>query len=176
MRRAGCLLLALVATAATPRVPRSTMQSIERSLDQRIQRFSIEDPIELLGTTRGVYLERYGAVFTAEVNLVVTAVTPFRPQLTAEEKEKLRQKKLSRLPQIKQIMRDILVHSGASLKTVPDTEQIVVGMHFFNAPWEITTGLPSQLLMQAPRKTLSDYEAGRIQKAALEAGILEQVF
>ena len=44
---------------------------MEKSLDERISKLWDDNPYLLLGTTRGVYLEGYGAVFTAEVNLVV---------------------------------------------------------------------------------------------------------
>ena len=43
---------------------------MEKSLDNRIARLWQDNPFVLLGPTRGVYLDGYGAVFTAEVNLV----------------------------------------------------------------------------------------------------------
>jgi len=176
VRLAVLVSVALLASAATPRVPRSALQGLERGFDQRIQRFLIDDPIDLLGNARGVYVENYGAVITAEVNLVITAITPFRPQLTAEDKERVRQKKLSRLPQIRQLMRDTMVSSATSLKMMPETEQVVVGITFFHHPWELTQGLPAQIVMLAPRKTLADFEAGRLKADALQAAIQEQVY
>lgn len=165
-----------LATAAAPRVPRSALLAMERGFDQRIQRVNIDDPLDLLGTTRGIYLEKYGAVFTCEVDLAVTAITPFRPQLSAEEKERLRAKKAARLGMVRQLMRDMMVSSATSLKTVPENEQISVGVTFFYRTWELTNGLPSQLVMTAPRKALVDFEAGRMKADALNAVIQEQVY
>ena len=74
------LTAVVVAVAAVPRVSRDALHAMEISFDKRIQTPSVDDPFELLGNTRGVYLEGYGAVFTAEVNLLHSAnVSPFQP-------------------------------------------------------------------------------------------------
>src|ERR1700728_4101042 len=100
------LLLAVLAAStvpagaanASPRVTRPMLVAMEKSLDSRVTRLSQENPFLLLGPTRGIYLDGYGAVFTAEINLVSspTAMLMFRPQMTKEEIEQHRQKKLSR--------------------------------------------------------------------------------
>ena len=51
-------------------MPRTTLAAAEKSLDDRIAGLWGDNPLIVLGPTRGVYLEGYGAVFTAEVNLV----------------------------------------------------------------------------------------------------------
>ncbi|MBM3812691.1 MAG: hypothetical protein FJW20_13770 [Acidimicrobiia bacterium] len=177
-RRVSTLLMgALLCLASAPRVGRSTLAHLERGFDQRIEAFNVDDPFMLLGSTRGVYLENYGAVFTAEVNLVTgPAITPFRPKLTPVEIEKLRQKKLGRLPQIRQVMRDMLVTSATALKTVPPEQQIVVGVSLFYFSWENSSGLPGQLVLQAKRKALIDFEAGRLDANGLNASIQEMVY
>ena len=66
------LLLAVAASAIAsdaPRVPRTTLAAAEKSLDNRFAGLWSDNPFIMLGPTRGVYLEGYGAVFTAEVNL-----------------------------------------------------------------------------------------------------------
>ncbi len=67
------LLLVVAASAIAsdaPRVPRTTLAAAEKSLDNRFAGLWSDNPFVMLGPTRGVYLEGYGAVFTAEVNLV----------------------------------------------------------------------------------------------------------
>jgi len=173
----GMLLAHAALPGATPRVSRAAMQDIERTFDQRIQRYSIDAPIDLLGATRGVYLENYGAVLSTEVNLVVGPVlSPFRPKLTKEELDRLRQRKLERLPVLKQLVRDMMVTAATRLSTVPLREQIVVGVTLFHYSWEDSSGLPGQILMQAERKSLVDFEAGRINREALDAAITVQEF
>jgi hypothetical protein len=158
------------AANATPRVTRPMLVAMEKSMDSRVTRLSQDNPFVLLGPTRGIYLDGYGAVFTAEVNLVSSpaAMLMFRPQMTKEEIEQHRQKKLSRLPQLKEALRQALIDSAASLDTVPGEEQIVVVAMLSKYPWEDTTGLPQQIMMQASKKILLDQ---RNNPAALDSVI-----
>jgi hypothetical protein len=161
--------LAWTAGAAKPRVSREAMAVLEKKIDRRIEAYSIDDPLYLLGSTRGVYLENYGAVFTTELNLVGAAVvTPFRPAFTKEQIEKLRLKKIDRVTALKKIMRDSMVDSATALGSVPLEENIVVGVTLFYYTWEDTTGLPAQVVMLARRQSLVDFEAGRLDSAGLE--------
>ena len=58
-----------------------------------------DDPYLLIGDTRGVYLEGYGAVFTTEVNLANgPSLSPFRPSITKDDIARIRAKKLERFP------------------------------------------------------------------------------
>lgn len=172
MRRAvvWAAVLAAVAAFGRPPVDREALATLEKRFDRRIESYSIDDPFYLLGTTRGVYLGGYGAVFTAELNLVAAAVvTPFRPAFTKEQIAALRQKKLARLVELKRMMRDMLVESAVNLKGVPEEEWVAVGVTLFYYGWEDKTGLPSQILMQGRRRALADFAAGRIGEAELEA-------
>ncbi|MEK7404904.1 MAG: hypothetical protein AAB225_07325 [Acidobacteriota bacterium] len=167
-------LLAAAAAIGVPavqqaRVSRATLASVEKIFDSRIERLSIDDPFMLLGTTRGVYLEGYGAVLTAEANLVAgPAITPFHPALTKEQIAKVRLKKLHRLPVLKQTMRDMLVDAAASLDTVPAQEQVVLAVSLFYFSWEDRTGLPGQVMMQAPRQALVGIKLGRVGESVIQ--------
>ena len=145
------------------RVKRAALAAMEKSFDNRILKISVENPFDLLGTTRGMYLDGYGAVFTTEVNLVVTApLSPFRQSISKEEVARLRLAKLQRLPLLKLNMRDMLISAAASLDGVPANEQIVVGVSLFHFYWEDMNGLPSQIVMQAERQKLLDFQAARM--------------
>ncbi|MCS7316017.1 MAG: hypothetical protein RMI94_11650 [Bryobacterales bacterium] len=155
MTAALLALLAVIAPADRPRAIRASLAALERLFDARIERQAIEDPLLLLGTTRGVYLEGYGAVLTAEVNLVAApGLSPFRPALTKEEIARLNARKQQRLPQLKQIMREMLQDAAAALEALPPNEQIVLAITLFHYSWEDRTGLPGQILMQAQRQQL----------------------
>ena len=158
------------AANASPRVTRPMLVAMEKSLDSRVTRLSQDNPFLLLGPTRGIYLDGYGAVFTAEINLVSSpaALLMFRPQMTKEEIEQHSKKKLSRLPQLKEALRQALLDSAASLDTVPGEEQIVVVAMLSKYPWEDTTGLPQQIMMQASKRNLLDQ---RNNPAALDSVI-----
>jgi len=130
--------LAWAAVAARPVVTREALAALEKKFDHRIQSYSLNDPFELLGNTRGVYLPDYGVVFTSEVNLVASAVvTPFR------QIQQLRQKKLKRLEDLKRIMRAMMVDSATALRGVPREQRIAVGVSLFRFHWEDSRGLPA---------------------------------
>src|SRR5258708_32286818 len=95
------LLAAAIWTPAadSPRVNRSALVTVEKSLDDRITRLWDDGPVALLGYTRGIYLEGYGAVFTAEVNLAAGGATLIHPVRNKEDKDLNRHKKLEQLPQ-----------------------------------------------------------------------------
>lgn len=145
---------ALVAASAGPRVSRATLTAMEKSLDERIQRLWDDTPYLLIGTTRGVYLEGYGAVFTAEVNLVMNPVSLMNTRLTKEDIAKVRQKKLDRLPVLRKALKDSMVSMAASLDTVPGDEQIAIVAFIDHYPWEDIAGMPAQITLQAQRKKL----------------------
>jgi hypothetical protein len=139
----------------TTTVKRSVMQTVEKAMDKRLELTFSEDPLVLLGDTRGVYLAGYGVVLTAEVNLVNSpGISPFHQVITPEEKVRLHARKLQRLAKLKESVRTILTAAAAELRSVPLGENIVIGVSLFYYFWEDTSGLPGQIVMQAPRQEL----------------------
>jgi hypothetical protein len=166
------LLAAAVWTTAadSPRVNRAALGIVEKSLDERLSRLWDEGPVALLGYTRGIYLEGYGAVFTAEVNVDAGGgATLMHPILNKQDKDLHRKKKLDRLPQLKTAMKQALVASAASLDPVPADDQIVIAIYLSRLPWEDATGVPSQLTAQATKKKLLEIQ--RANGAGLEQAI-----
>jgi hypothetical protein len=177
MRRAWILfaLAACIWAASTEkaRFKRAALTAMEVSFDQRLKTLS-DDPYLLVGLTRGVYLEGYGAVFTSEVSLSnALAPNPFRPAITKEDIVKLRAKKLERLPALRQCMRDMLLAAAASLDEVPAGEQIVVGVSLLYRPEEDRSGMPGQILMQGAKGKLLDAKLGR---ASLDEAVKSREF
>ena len=147
-------VFALPAFSDKQTVDRNLLGNLERGCNKRIETL-FDDPYMLLGLTRGLYLEGYGVVLSAEVNLAITpGATPFRMAMTDDEKAALRKKKLDRLPGLKQAMRDVLVTSAKSLEPMPTGEQVVVAITLLNRSFEQTQGLPSQIVMQASKQSL----------------------
>ena len=87
--------------------------------------------------------------------------------ISKEQIARLHQKKVARVPKLREMMRDMMVAAAASLDTVPAEERVVVGVTLFQFSWEDSSGLPAQIIMQAPRKALLDYQAGRTKLAAI---------
>jgi hypothetical protein len=169
------LLLVVAASAIAsdaPRVPRTTLAAAEKSLDNRFAGLWNDNPFIMLGPTRGVYLEGYGAVFTAEVNLVAgPQITIIMQAPTKQSIAEHRQKKLARIPELKKAMEKALAETAASpaMAAVPPDEQIVLVAFLSHFPWEDLTGVPSQIMMQGSKKKLMD--AQREGGAALQASI-----
>lgn len=174
-RMAALILFALAAFAADqPAVSRDAMTAVEKSVDGAIRGLDASDPYDLLGFTRGVYLPGYGVVLTAEVNLVITPITPFHTVPTGVRALRLHDKKVQRTAVIRQLMRRVLVDAAASLDGVPANERIVFGITFFYQFFEQRDGLPSQIVVQAERKALLDFKTNRINRAQLDAAIQAQ--
>jgi hypothetical protein len=166
------LLVAVVAsTAATsgPRVSRATLATVEKSLDGRIQRLWDDNPYLLLGSTRGVYLDGFGAVFTVEVSLVMNPISLMNTRLTKDDIAKVRQKKVDRMPLLTKALKEQMVAMAASLDTVPAEEQIAIVAFVDHYPWEDISGLPVQITLQAQKKKL--LEVQRANGAGLDAAI-----
>ena len=137
------------------RVTRAALAVLEKSYDRRVARANTPDSFDLLGSTRGVYLEGYGVVFSTEVNLIVSPnLTPFHPVFSPNEKARVHDRKLQRLPALKQSMREMLYSSAASLENLPPGEQVVLAVSLFHYSWEDTSGMPAQIVMQAERQKL----------------------
>lgn len=160
------------AFAAVPRVSRAALHAMETSFDRRMATLSSDIPFEILGYTRGVYLEGYGAVFTAEVNLSQSIdITPFQSTIPKEYIIKLHQRKTERVPVLKRSMEDAMLDMAASLDAVPSGEQIVLGVTLFYRKWEDTSGLPSQIVIQAERQKLLDVKLGHAGRSSLDSVI-----
>jgi hypothetical protein len=131
-----------------------TFRELEKRFDNQLATTGgPSDPIDLLGTTRGLYLDGYGAVFTTELSLIITpTVNPFHQEITKEESARVHQRKLARLPVLRQIMAEMMKNSAVTLIQIPDNQQIVLAVRLLYLPWEDTTGLPAQVLMSATRR------------------------
>ena len=178
MKRILALFAITVALAFAARtVSRPSMVAVEKSFDKSLRSISPDDPFGLLGFTQGVYLENYGAVFVAEVNLAEGGgATPFRQVIPKETLEKVHATKLDRLPKLKKAMRDMLLASAGMLDAVPANEKIAIGVSLFNYPGEITTGIPAQILMEAPRSALVEFQTARRDRATIDSVIRVQEF
>jgi hypothetical protein len=169
------LLLGVAASAIAsdaPRVPRTTLAAAEKSLDNRFAGLWNDNPFIMLGPTRGVYLEGYGAVFTAEINLVAgVPIGVMMPPPDNQEKARHKQLKIARISELKAALEKFLAETAASpgMAAVPPDEQIVLVAFLSHFPWEDISGLPVQIMVQGPKKKLM--EAQRQGGAALEAAI-----
>ena len=147
---------AYAAAGEAPRVDRTQMEKVEKSLDATLSRFTTDNSHTLIGLTRGVYLEGVGAVLTAEVILVNAPVNIMHPLPTKEEIVMMHKKKLERVPILKKILKDALASAAATLDTIPPDEQVVIAVVIPRFTFEDSSGLPVQVTVQAPKRKLLD--------------------
>ncbi len=153
IRFVAALVLCTLLHAAS--VSRTTITAAEESLNRRLKALVPGEPYLVLGEAHGVYLDNFGLVLTASVNLVEGPnVSPFRQAISPKERADLRQRKLDRLPKLRDVMREALVVSAGMVDTVPINEQIVVSVSLPRYHWEDAAGVPSQIVMQASRLAL----------------------
>src|SRR5437660_20710 len=95
---AALVATAMAATIADTRVTRAALMPMEKSFNARIQKLDIKAPFDLLGVTRGVYVQGFGVVFSSEVNLLITTtISPFQRSIPKEYAVKVHATKLERL-------------------------------------------------------------------------------
>jgi hypothetical protein len=172
MKRAwAILILAALGAAGQAKAPgRWDVGAVEKLLDDRVRRAFPESPMHLLGNTRGVYLEGYGAVFTVEFGLIMTpALSPFRQEVSAEEKSRIHAAKLKRLPEVKSFVRDFMVNTAASMDALPAGENFVVGVSLVYQKFEERGQLPDRMVFSAQKGKLVDVAASRVDRAQLES-------
>ena len=163
---------ASAADMSAPRLARSTIVNTEKNLDNRFNRLWSDNPVSVLGPSRGVYLEGYGIVFTVEVNLVAgPPLTLFNPAITKEYAAQHRETKVKRIPEFKAELRKALLDAAASkeMAAIPPDEQIVLVAFLSHFPWEDLNGIPAQIMMQGAKKKL--IEAKSAGGASLEDAI-----
>ena len=176
------LLLIVTATlcfaATESRVSRASILAVEGNVDQT-QKASSADPYLLLGGTRGTYLEGYGALFTFEVDLVSSGgfltVGPFGSPMTAEQLAKLRDRKLKKLPELKDTMRSLIMNASSTLEGLPTNEHIAMEGILLNSPGEKSSReIPRRIFMSAEKQKLLDAKASHATPAELAALVEEQ--
>lgn len=161
-------LLAAALSGQSARPTRQEMAAMEKVFDQRMARLSLEQAVEVLGLTRGVYVEGFGAVFSAEINLApAPGISPFRPSLSKEDVARVRELKQKRLPQIRGLMQEMLLAAAQSLDRLPANEQVVLALMLWSHPWEDTSGLPRLIQMQGQKAALLDVALNRQPRSAL---------
>ena len=143
-----------ISAADAPRVSRTLMTTVEKRLDERIQRMWSDNPLALVGPSRGVYLPGYGIVFTAEMNLATANISLMNPTLSDVDKIALHKKKAERVPQLKTALKEALIAAAASLDPVPATDKVTIALILPRYSWEDPTGVPLQVVVEGTKQQL----------------------
>ena len=131
-----------------------TFRDLEKRFDARLEALVPDpnEPTDLLGETRGIYIEGCGVVFTAAVSLVkAPELSPFLREVPKERAEHIHKLRVDRMPLLKKAMDEMLHNMAMTYMTVPPDQQMVVAVRLYYASWESTAGMPAQIMMRATR-------------------------
>jgi hypothetical protein len=156
-RRRLPLLLSLAALtlfgAGRTGPARAELSQAEQKTDISIQQRWSEDPLVLIGGSRAFYVEGFGVVITAEVNLVTgPKLTPFNQTISPETMARHRTHKLERLSQLRDLLSTDLQQAKTWFPELKDDDHIALGVQMFRYKWEDASGMPSQILMQTVKR------------------------
>lgn len=135
------------------RLSGSILGELEKTFDSRVGTIADpNEPVELMGDTRGLQLPDYGLVFTADVSLVRTpSINPFQKEIPKAVQDRVHQRRVERLPILKAAMKEMLRNMAVAGAALPPAQQMVLAVRLYYGTWEDTTGMPSQVIMRATR-------------------------
>ena len=112
-------------------------------------------PMAVLEEPKSIYLDGFGVVVHAEVNLYPTTIlTLFQsPQAMANDLKCEREQKGQRLKQLQTRLRELLLAQSAALSELSADSSLAVVIHFFNArPYP---EIPGQIVVQGPPEAMA---------------------
>ncbi len=128
------------------------------------------DPSDVLGAAHCTYLEGYGSITTVEIQLIyVSGPNPFRPAYSPQEIAAVRDRKLKKLPVLRDAMRTLIASSATSLDSVPPNQRIALEAKLQHFSWEDSSGIPQRILMSSEKsKLLAAQGSPTVLAAAIE--------
>lgn len=169
-------LLLGIAAALCFAATNTEVASVERMMNQTLSA-GLSDPYELLGTARGTSLNGYGAVFTAELDLINAgsfSPNPFKPKVSPQELASVRERKEKNLKILRDQMRTMMINAGSTLDGMPPNERVTMETFLFYYAWENSKGMPQRILMTAEKQKLLDAKAAHATPQELASIIEEQ--
>ena len=133
---------------------RSELSTLEKAVNARLQAMFPNEPWLVLGFTRGMYVGGVGVIFSAEVNLVTGPTLMSVQQPSKEQIAALHDKRLSRLPKLRDTMSQVL-KDIAAVPAVGPEERVVFSVTVLRYPYETYTDVPSQIVVHAAKGKLA---------------------
>jgi hypothetical protein len=141
-------------TVAATHIPQAMLASLEKVFDFRLEAADAKDPLDVWGSTRGLYVEGLGAVFTTELGLIVTpGIYGLLPKIPEDLIKQVHERKVKHISQLEDLMKDLMKVSALNLTPLPDDQKIVYAVRVRYLIWEDSTGLPAQITMTADKKS-----------------------
>jgi hypothetical protein len=145
-----------IPAGGTAHITLDTLKLLQTGFDTDLASFDYNDSIDVIGRTRGIYLSDYGVLFTTELSPIITpGITPFMQKIPDEIKARVHQRKIDRMPAVRQLMGKMMKKTADQLAMLPDDQQIVLVVRLLYLPYEDTTGLPSQIVMKGDKRSVA---------------------
>jgi hypothetical protein len=74
------------------------------------------------------------------------------PAITDQQKAAVRRRKLAHLPQLEDVMKELVNTAARTQVTLPDDQKVIYAVRLCYLSYEDTTGLPAQIVMSADKK------------------------
>ena len=135
------------------------MDQFDQQLRDALLKMFEARPFVILGEPKSTYLEGFGVVVHAELNLYPVAVlSPFISKQALDNEIKLEQEqKPLRLKELRTRLREMLVEQGAALTQLSSEESVAIVIHLFNVRQQ--ANIPGQVVAQARRQALLELKA-----------------
>jgi hypothetical protein len=131
------------------------LKVLQTGFDNDLASFNFDNPIDIWGKTRGVYISDYGVIFTTELSpITAPPITPFHQKITDEERARTHKLKLERLPAVRKLMTEMLRRSATQLSLMPDNQQVVLIVKLIFLSYEDVDGLPGQITMKGDKRSV----------------------
>jgi hypothetical protein len=168
--------LAADGEAAVSPVEFTVVRKTERNLDALLERFDVAAPMEVIGSTRAVYVAGTGMVYSLEVSLSpAVGISPFFTKVPPEEVERIRQAKQLRVPVLRDLLLAHMPELAVALKGLPASEDLVLGATMFYFPYEDLKGLPRQIIVRGKAGELRKLHSSREQAKAAQVAAISKV-
>jgi len=162
-------------TTASP-VEFSLLRKTERQLDALLERYDATVPMEVIGSTRAVYVAGTGMVYSLEVSLApAVGISPFFTKVPPEEVERIRLAKQQRVPVLRDLLLAYMPELAVVLKGLPATEDLVLGATMFYFPYENLEGLPRQIIVRGKAGDLRKLHSSSEQSKAAQVAAISKV-
>jgi hypothetical protein len=162
-------------TAVSP-VEFSLLRKTERNLDALLERVDATAPMEVIGSTRAVYVAGTGMVYSLEVSLApAVGISPFFTKVPPAEVERIRQAKLARVPVLRDLLLGHMPELAVILRGLPASEDLVLGATMFYFPYENLEGLPRQIIVRGKAGELRKLHSSREQSKAAQVAAISNV-
>ncbi len=110
----------------------------------------------------------YGTLFTVEMQLLyVSPPNPFRTVISPQEIESVHERKLKKLPVLREALQNQMLSACKTMDGLPLSEHVAIEAILFSFSFENSKGLPQRIFMTAEKGQLLDAQASHADLATV---------